>query len=47
MTLEAVVQGGVYALVAIALFAVARLYSAAVDPDDLLRAVRRVSSRAR
>lgn len=43
VTLEAVVQGGVYALVAIALFAVARLYSAAVDPDDLLRAVRRLS----
>ncbi len=43
VTLEAVIQGGVYALVAIALFAVARLYSAAVDPDDLLRAVRRLS----
>ena len=43
VTLEAVVQGGVYALLAIALFAVARLYSAAVDPDDLLRAVRRLS----
>jgi energy-coupling factor transport system permease protein len=43
ITLEAVVQGGVYALMAVALFAVARLYSAAVDPDDLLRAVRRLS----
>lgn len=43
VTLEAVAQGGVYALLAIALFAVARLYSAAVDPDDLLRAVRRLS----
>jgi energy-coupling factor transport system permease protein len=43
ITLEALVQGGVYGLVAIALFAVARLYSAAVDPDDLLRALRRLS----
>jgi energy-coupling factor transport system permease protein len=43
ITLEAVVQGGVYALLAIALFAVARLYSAGVDPDDLLRAFRRLS----
>jgi energy-coupling factor transport system permease protein len=43
VTLEALVQGGVYALMAVALFAVARLYSAAVDPDDLLRALRRVS----
>jgi energy-coupling factor transport system permease protein len=43
VTLEAVVQGAVYALVAVALFAVARLYSAAVDPDDLLRAFRRLS----
>lgn len=43
VTLEAVVQGAVYALVAVALFAVARLYSAAVDPDDLLRALRRLS----
>ncbi len=43
VTLEAVVQGGVYALLAIGLFAVARLYSAAVDPDDLLRAFRRLS----
>ncbi len=43
VTLEAVVQGGVYALVFVALFAVARLYSAAVDPDDLLRALRRLS----
>lgn len=43
VTLEAVVQGGVHALVAVVLFAVARLYSAAVDPDDLLRAFRRVS----
>lgn len=43
VTLEAIVQGGVYALVAVVLFAVARLYSACVDPDDLLRALRRVS----
>jgi energy-coupling factor transport system permease protein len=43
ITLEATVQGGVYALSFIAIFGVARLYSAAVDPDDLLRAFRRVS----
>ena len=43
VTLEAVAQGGVYALVAVVLFAVARLYSAAIDPDDLLRAFRRLS----
>lgn len=43
VTLEAVVQGAVFGLLAVALFAVARLYSAAVDPDDLLRAVRRLS----
>ena len=43
VTLEAIVQGGVYALLATVLFAVARLYSACVDPDDLLRAFRRLS----
>lgn len=43
VTLEAVVQGAVYALVAMALFAVARIYSSSIDPDDLLRAFRRLS----
>jgi len=43
VTLEAVVQGGVHGLTAIALVCVAALYSAAVDPDDLLRAFRRLS----
>ncbi len=43
VTLEAIVQGGAYALLAAGLFAVARLYSACVDPDDLLRALRRLS----
>ena len=43
VTLEALVQGGIYALAFVVIFGVARLYSCAVDPDDLLRAVRRVS----
>lgn len=43
LTLEALVQGAVYGLSFVVLFAVARLYSAAVDPDDLLRAFRRLS----
>jgi energy-coupling factor transport system permease protein len=43
VTLEAVVQGGVHALSFMAFFGVAALYSAAVNPDDLLRACRRVS----
>ncbi len=43
VTLEAIVQGGVYALTAAVLFGAAALYSAAVDPDDLLRAFRRLS----
>jgi energy-coupling factor transport system permease protein len=43
VTLEALAQGGVYALSFVVIFGAARLYSAAVDPDDLLRAFRRVS----
>ncbi len=46
LTLEAVAAGGVFALAAVVLVAVAALYSAAVDPDDLLRALRRVSFRS-
>ncbi len=43
VTLEAVVAGAMYGLTAIALCCAAALYSAAVDPDDLLRAFRRLS----
>jgi energy-coupling factor transport system permease protein len=43
ITLEALVQGGAYALTFVVIFGIARLYSAAIDPDDLLRAFRRVS----
>jgi energy-coupling factor transport system permease protein len=43
VTLESVVQGGVYALSFAGIIVTAALYSAAVDPDDLLRACRRVS----
>jgi energy-coupling factor transport system permease protein len=46
LTLEAVAAGGVFGLAAVVLVAVAALYSAAVDPDDLLRALRRVSFRS-
>lgn len=42
-TLEAVVQGAVFALSFVAIFGAAALYSACVDTDDLLRAFRRVS----
>ncbi len=43
VTLEAVVTGAMYGLTAIVLCCAAALYSAAVDPDDLLRAFRRLS----
>ncbi|MEA2167181.1 MAG: energy-coupling factor transport system permease protein [Solirubrobacteraceae bacterium] len=43
VTSEALVQGGIYALSAAAILCVAGLYSAAVDPDDLLRSCRRLS----
>jgi len=43
VTAEALAVGAVYGATAIVLVCVAALYSAAVDPDDLLRALRRVS----
>jgi energy-coupling factor transport system permease protein len=43
LTLEAVVAGAISALAVVVFVAVAVLYSAAVNPDDLLRAFRRVS----
>jgi energy-coupling factor transport system permease protein len=46
ITAEALAYGGVLALRAVAIFACAALLAAAVDPDDLLRAVRRRSLRA-
>jgi energy-coupling factor transport system permease protein len=46
ITGEAVAYGGVLALRAVAIFACAALLAAAVDPDELLRAVRRRSLRA-
>ena len=46
LTLEALAAGAVFGLAAVVLVAVAALYSAAVDPDDLLRALRRVSFRS-
>jgi energy-coupling factor transport system permease protein len=45
VTLEATAYGGVLALRALVLIAVFALHSAAVDPDDLLRAFRRISFR--
>jgi energy-coupling factor transport system permease protein len=46
ITAEALAYGGVLALRAVAIFACAALLAAAVDPDELLRAVRRRSLRA-
>jgi energy-coupling factor transport system permease protein len=46
ITLEAIAAGAVFGLAAVVLVAVAALYSAAVDPDDLLRGLRRVSFRS-
>jgi energy-coupling factor transport system permease protein len=46
ITAEALAYGGVLGLRAIAVFAAAALLAAAVDPDELLRAVRRRSLRA-
>jgi energy-coupling factor transport system permease protein len=46
ITAEAVAYGGVLALRAVAIIACAALLAAAVDPDELLRAVRRRSLRA-
>lgn len=46
ITLEAMAAGGIFGLTAVVLVAVAALYSAAIDPDDLLRAMRRVSLRS-
>ena len=45
VTLEATVYGGVIGLRALVLIAIFALHSAAVDPDDLLRAFRRISFR--
>jgi energy-coupling factor transport system permease protein len=46
VTAEAVAAGAVFGATAIVLVCFAALYSAAVDPDDLLRALRRVSFRS-
>jgi energy-coupling factor transport system permease protein len=46
ITAEALAYGGVLALRAVAIFACAALLAAAVDPDELLRSVRRRSLRA-
>jgi energy-coupling factor transport system permease protein len=46
VTAEAVATGAVFGGTAIVLVCIAALYSAAVDPDDLLRALRRVSFRS-
>ncbi len=43
ITAEALAWGGVLALRAVVILCAARLFSAAVDPDQLLRAFRRVS----
>ena len=46
LTAEAAAAGAVFGFTAIVLVAVAALYSAAIDPDDLLRGLRRVSFRS-
>jgi energy-coupling factor transport system permease protein len=46
VTAEAIAFGGVLGLRAVAIFAAAALLAAAIDPDELLRAVRRRSLRA-
>ena len=46
VTAEALAYGGVLGLRAVAIFAFAALLAATVDPDELLRAVRRSSLRA-
>jgi len=46
VTLEAVAYGGILALRALALILCAALYTAAVDPDEVLRLFRRVSFRS-
>jgi energy-coupling factor transport system permease protein len=46
VTLEATAYGGVLALRALVVIGCFALHSAAVDPDDLLRALRRVSFRS-
>lgn len=46
ITGEALAAGAVFGLAATVLICMAALYSAAVDPDDLLRALRRVSFRS-
>jgi energy-coupling factor transport system permease protein len=46
VTLEATVYGGVLGLRAVALILCAALYTAAIDPDEVLRLFRRVSFRS-
>ena len=46
MTLEATVYGGILGLRALIVIACFALHSAAVDPDELLRAFRRFSFRS-
>jgi energy-coupling factor transport system permease protein len=46
VTLEAVAYGGVFGLRAVALIACSAVYAAAVDPDEVLRGLRRVSFRS-
>ncbi len=46
VTLEATVYGGILGLRAIALILCGALYTAAIDPDDVLRLFRRVSFRS-
>ncbi len=46
VTLEALVAGALIGLRLLAVFLAAGLYSVAVDPDELLRGMRRVSSRS-
>ena len=46
VTLEATVYGGILALRALALVLCGALYTAAIDPDEMLRLLRRVSFRS-
>ncbi len=46
VTLEATLYGGIFALRALIVIACFALHSAAVDPDELLRAFRRISFRS-
>jgi energy-coupling factor transport system permease protein len=46
VTLEAVAYGGIFGLRAVALVMCSAVYAAAVDPDEVLRGLRRVSFRS-